>query len=170
MREQYSLDSLDCSVSAKLFQVLSIFFIATFNTVENSPRLTYAPPILVKWRKTSYSLKQRVIITIKKWFWLIALYIFHSFRQGTYKEYLSLVSLSTDPPQVCHGHGPTKSASRDQAALTALRTLSKLGLDSVTNSGSKKDKSSANANDAGNMHVYGQQVKTNNVINGAMDK
>ncbi|XP_031786214.1 double-stranded RNA-binding protein Staufen homolog 2 isoform X1 [Nasonia vitripennis] len=95
---------------------------------------------------------------------------FSDFPKGTYKEYLSLVSLSTDPPQVCHGHGPTKSASRDQAALTALRTLSKLGLDSVTNSGAKKDKSSANANDAGSMHVYGQQVKTNNVINGAMDK
>ncbi|KAJ8684218.1 hypothetical protein QAD02_020010 [Eretmocerus hayati] len=96
---------------------------------------------------------------------------FSDFPKGTYKEFLSLVSLSTDPPQVCHGHGPTKSASRDQAALTALRTLSKMGLDSVTNSNSKKDKSNSNTNnDASSLHVYNQKVKGNNVINGAMDK
>lgn len=91
--------------------------------------------------------------------------------QGTYKEFLSLVSLSTDPPQVCHGHGSTKNASRDQAALTALRTLSKMGLDSVTNSCSKKDKSCPPNSDSnsGIHNVYNKQVNTN-VINGAMDK
>ncbi|XP_033210208.1 double-stranded RNA-binding protein Staufen homolog 2 isoform X2 [Belonocnema kinseyi] len=84
--------------------------------------------------------------------------------QGLYKEYLSLVSLSTDPPQVCHGHGATKTASQDQAALTALRTLSKLGLDSVTNSQNKKDKGAT----GDGIHVN-HQVK-NNIINGSMDK
>ncbi|XP_051157811.1 double-stranded RNA-binding protein Staufen homolog 2 isoform X2 [Leptopilina boulardi] len=84
--------------------------------------------------------------------------------QGLYREYLSLVSLNTDPPQVCHGHGATKAASQDQAALTALRTLSKLGLDSVTNSQNKKDKGAA----GDGIHVN-NQVK-NNIINGAMDK
>ncbi|XP_011505196.1 PREDICTED: double-stranded RNA-binding protein Staufen homolog 2 [Ceratosolen solmsi marchali] len=95
---------------------------------------------------------------------------FSDFPKGTYKEFLSLVSLSTDPPQVCHGHGPTKSASRDQAALTALRTLSKLGLDSVTNS-NKKDKSNTTSNSDGNgLHTYNTQIQSNSVINGAMDK
>lgn len=72
-----------------------------------------------------------------------------------------MVSLSTDPPQVCHGHGPTTSASRDQAALTALRTLSKLGLDSVTNT-QKKEQSAPN-----------EQTKNqakNNILNQAIDK
>ncbi|XP_015117926.1 double-stranded RNA-binding protein Staufen homolog 2 isoform X3 [Diachasma alloeum] len=85
--------------------------------------------------------------------------------QGVYKEYLSLVSLSTDPPQVCHGHGPTTSASRDQAALTALCTLSKLGLDSVTNTQNKKDK--AATNDAIN-HINNQAK--HNVLNQAIEK
>ncbi|XP_015605525.1 double-stranded RNA-binding protein Staufen homolog 2 isoform X2 [Cephus cinctus] len=89
---------------------------------------------------------------------------FSDFPKGMYKEYLSLVSLNTDPPQVCHGHGPTKNASRDQAALTALRTLSKLGLDSVTNSQNKKDKGAS----GDGIHVN-NQVK-NNILNGATDK
>ncbi|KAH0549247.1 double-stranded RNA-binding protein Staufen homolog 2 isoform X2 [Cotesia glomerata] len=86
---------------------------------------------------------------------------FSDFPKGVYKEYLSLVSLSTDPPQVCHGHGPTTSASRDQAALTALRTLSKLGLDSVTNTQKKEQPASS------------EQTKNqakNNIINQAIDK
>ncbi|XP_034943639.1 double-stranded RNA-binding protein Staufen homolog isoform X2 [Chelonus insularis] len=86
---------------------------------------------------------------------------FSDFPKGVYKEYLSLVSLNTDPPQVCHGHGPTTSASRDQAALTALRTLSKLGLDSVTNTQKKDNKP---APDQAN-----SQAK-NNIINQAIDK
>ncbi|KAG8226604.1 hypothetical protein J437_LFUL007296 [Ladona fulva] len=65
---------------------------------------------------------------------------FSDFPKG-HSEFLSLVSLSTEPPQVCHGAGKTTDASHDQAALTALRALSELGLDSVTSSGSslKKD-------------------------------
>lgn len=86
------------------------------------------------------------------------------FIQGNHNEYLSLVSLSTDPPQVCHGAGPTTDASRDQAALTALRTLSKLGLDSVTNTQSKKDKGAS----GDGIHIK-NQVK-NNILNGAINK
>ena len=74
------------------------------------------------------------------------------------------MSLSTDPPQVCHGHGATKAASQDQAALTALRTLSKLGLDSVSNSQNKKDKGGA----GDGIHV--NNPLKNNIINGAIDK
>ncbi|KAJ4449022.1 hypothetical protein ANN_00416, partial [Periplaneta americana] len=66
---------------------------------------------------------------------------FSDFPKGNHSEFLSLVSLSTDPPQVCHGAGQTTDASHDQAALTALRALSEMGLDSVAPSGSgmKKD-------------------------------
>jgi len=46
-------------------------------------------------------------------------------------EYLSLVSLSTTPPQVSHGAGGTLEGSHNNAALTALRTLANNGLDSV---------------------------------------
>merc|ERR1719282_51358 len=47
-------------------------------------------------------------------------------------EYLSLVSLSTNPPQVSHGAGSTLEGSHNNAALTALRTLANTGLDNVT--------------------------------------
>ena len=57
--------------------------------------------------------------------------------QGNKTEYLSLVSLSTSPPQVSHGSGVTLEASHDMAALTALRSLAELGIDSI---GGDKDK------------------------------
>jgi len=47
-------------------------------------------------------------------------------------EYLSLVSLSTTPPQVSHGAGPTLEGSHNNAAHTALRTLANNGLDTVS--------------------------------------
>jgi len=47
-------------------------------------------------------------------------------------EYLSLVSLSTNPAQVSHGAGSTLESSHNNAALTALKTLANTGLDSVT--------------------------------------
>merc|ERR1712029_941447 len=48
-------------------------------------------------------------------------------------EYLSLVSLSTNPPQVSHGAGSTLEGSHNNAALTALRTLANTGLDNIDN-------------------------------------
>lgn len=80
------------------------------------------------------------------------------------KEYLSLVSLNTDPPQVCHGKGATIAASRNQAALKALHTLTKLGLDNTTNVQTKKDKGAP----GDGIHIS-IQVK-NNIMDGAIDK
>ncbi|XP_064652395.1 double-stranded RNA-binding protein Staufen homolog 2-like isoform X2 [Lineus longissimus] len=58
---------------------------------------------------------------------------FTDFPKGNNKnEFLSLVSLSTNPPQVSHGAGVTIEASHDAAALTALRSLAEMGIDSVT--------------------------------------
>jgi hypothetical protein len=57
-----------------------------------------------------------------------------------------LVSLSTNPPQVSHGAGTTIEASHDAAALTALRSLAEMGIDSVTDAkGMKKDLSAGDA-------------------------
>lgn len=41
------------------------------------------------------------------------------------------MTLSTDPPQLCHGSGNKIEESQDEASLTALRLLSELGLDNV---------------------------------------
>uniref|UniRef100_A0A0A9YH86 DRBM domain-containing protein n=6 Tax=Lygus hesperus TaxID=30085 RepID=A0A0A9YH86_LYGHE len=57
---------------------------------------------------------------------------FSDFPKGNHSEFLSLVSVATDPPQVCHGSGATIDLSHDQAALNALRCLSEMGLDSIS--------------------------------------
>lgn len=93
-------------------------------------------------------------------------FIFRLLFQGNMsinKEYLSLVSLSTDPPQVCHGNGATIAASRNQAALRALRTLTKLGLDNTANAQTKKDKGAS----GDGIHIS-IQVK-NNIMDGAIE-
>lgn len=65
---------------------------------------------------------------------------FTDFPKGTNKtEFLSLVSLSTNPPQVSHGSGPTIEASHDMAARTALKALSECGLDHVSATIKKED-------------------------------
>lgn len=56
---------------------------------------------------------------------------FSDFPKANHEQYLTLVSLSTTPPQVCHGEGPTTDASHEKAALEALKVLSELGLDIV---------------------------------------
>uniref|UniRef100_V5GT21 Double-stranded RNA-binding protein n=1 Tax=Anoplophora glabripennis TaxID=217634 RepID=V5GT21_ANOGL len=64
---------------------------------------------------------------------------FSDFPKANHEMYLTLVSLSTNPPQVCHGEGPTTEASHEKAALEALKVLSELGLDIAPN----KDSSTA---------------------------
>lgn len=52
-------------------------------------------------------------------------------KGGNKEEYLSLVTLSTNPPQHSHGSGPTVEAANDCAALESLRTLAELGLNGM---------------------------------------
>jgi len=47
-------------------------------------------------------------------------------------EYLTLVSLSTNPSQVSHGSGQSLESSHNNAAHTALKTLAANGLDTIT--------------------------------------
>lgn len=56
---------------------------------------------------------------------------YSDFPKGNHKEFLSLVTLSTDPPQMSHGSGTSVDESRDHAAMKALSVLSELGLDNV---------------------------------------
>ncbi|XP_019760431.1 double-stranded RNA-binding protein Staufen homolog 2 isoform X2 [Dendroctonus ponderosae] len=58
---------------------------------------------------------------------------FSDFPKANHEMYLTLVSLGTNPPQVCHGEGPTTEASHEKAALEALKVLSELGLDIAAN-------------------------------------
>jgi len=46
-------------------------------------------------------------------------------------EFLSLVSLTTNPPQTHHGSGPTIEAAQERAAHTALRALSEYGFNTA---------------------------------------
>jgi len=55
---------------------------------------------------------------------------FTDFPKGNNKtEYLSLASLSTNPPHVSHGAAATIDASHDMAALTALRAIAEMGME-----------------------------------------
>jgi double-stranded RNA-binding protein Staufen len=56
---------------------------------------------------------------------------YSDFPKGNHSEFLSLVTLTTDPPHMSHGSGSSVDASRDHAAMTALGVLSELGLDNV---------------------------------------
>ncbi|GJQ82168.1 putative staufen C-terminal domain protein [Trypoxylus dichotomus] len=70
---------------------------------------------------------------------------FSDFPKANHEQFLTLVSLNTTPPQVCHGEGPTTEASHEKAALEALNVLSELGLDTIVPC---KD----NGNDGANKH------------------
>ncbi|XP_061506208.1 double-stranded RNA-binding protein Staufen homolog [Anopheles gambiae] len=56
---------------------------------------------------------------------------FSDFPKGNHGEYLTLVILSTEPPQLCHGSGASLQESHDEAARGALEILSKIGLHNV---------------------------------------
>lgn len=65
---------------------------------------------------------------------------FSDFPKANHEMYLTLVSLGTNPPQVCHGEGPTTEASHEKAALEALKVLSELGLDIAPNKDNNQNK------------------------------
>ncbi|XP_038208443.1 double-stranded RNA-binding protein Staufen homolog 2 isoform X2 [Zerene cesonia] len=54
---------------------------------------------------------------------------FSDFPKRNHGEYLSLVSLSTEPPVMCHGGGASTALSHEQCARAALRALALMGLD-----------------------------------------
>lgn len=66
---------------------------------------------------------------------------FTDFPRGNKREYLSLVTLFTNPSQVSHGAGETVEASHDQAALTALHVLAELNTEPPPASKAKKEPS-----------------------------
>lgn len=53
------------------------------------------------------------------------------FPKGNHTEFLTLITLATTPPIVCHGQSTTLEESRDQAAIQVLELLTKLGFDTV---------------------------------------
>ncbi|OWR40673.1 Double-stranded RNA-binding protein Staufen protein 2 [Danaus plexippus plexippus] len=57
---------------------------------------------------------------------------FSDFPKRNHGEYLSLVSLSTEPPVMCHGGGASTAQSHEQCARAALRALALMGLDAPT--------------------------------------
>ncbi|KAF9423248.1 hypothetical protein HW555_001317 [Spodoptera exigua] len=57
---------------------------------------------------------------------------FSDFPKRNHGEYLSLVSLSTEPPVMCHGGGPSTAHSHEQCSRAALRALTLMGLDAPT--------------------------------------
>lgn len=63
---------------------------------------------------------------------------YSDFPKGNHTEFLSLVTLTTEPPHMSHGNGSTRDESRDSAALKALTALSQLGLDNVKPKDSSK--------------------------------
>ncbi|KAK9889929.1 hypothetical protein WA026_008737 [Henosepilachna vigintioctopunctata] len=71
---------------------------------------------------------------------------FSDFPKANHEMYLTLVSLSTTPPQVCHGEGPTTETSHEKASLEALKVLSELGLDIVKPSKDNSDSGKGTVN------------------------
>lgn len=53
------------------------------------------------------------------------------FPKGNHTEFLSLITLATIPPIVCHGKGSSLEESRDEAAIHVLELLTKMGFDNI---------------------------------------
>uniref|UniRef100_UPI0006D52A4A Staufen n=1 Tax=Drosophila melanogaster TaxID=7227 RepID=UPI0006D52A4A len=51
---------------------------------------------------------------------------FSDYPKGNHNEFLTIVTLSTHPPQICHGVGKSSEESQNDAASNALKILSKL--------------------------------------------
>ncbi|XP_039301223.1 double-stranded RNA-binding protein Staufen homolog isoform X2 [Nilaparvata lugens] len=93
---------------------------------------------------------------------------YSDFPKGNHSEFLSLVSLSTEPPHVCHGSGKTTDQSHDQAALTALRALSKMGLDTVAPT--KKETNSQSGDGLFGSNISPSAETKTSYVNGASSK
>nr|AAF42866.1 staufen [Musca domestica] len=53
---------------------------------------------------------------------------FSDYPKGNHNEFLSIVMISTNPPQICHGIGANAQESQEDAARNALKILSEMGL------------------------------------------
>lgn len=56
---------------------------------------------------------------------------YSDFPKGNHSEFLSLVTLSTEPAHMSHGSGSNVSESRADAAMKALGYISDIGLDNI---------------------------------------
>ncbi|XP_032591532.1 maternal effect protein staufen isoform X2 [Drosophila grimshawi] len=56
---------------------------------------------------------------------------FSDYPKGNHNEFLTIVTLSTNPPQICHGVGKVCEESQNAAAGNALKILSELGLNNA---------------------------------------
>ncbi|KAH8401377.1 hypothetical protein KR009_005043 [Drosophila setifemur] len=56
---------------------------------------------------------------------------FSDYPKGNHNEFLTIVTLSTNPPQICHGVGKSSEESQNDAARNALKILSELGLNNA---------------------------------------
>ncbi|KAM7345680.1 double-stranded RNA-binding protein Staufen isoform 2-T2 [Cochliomyia hominivorax] len=56
---------------------------------------------------------------------------FSDYPKGNHNEYLTIVMLSTNPPQICHGVGLNSKESQEDAAKNALKILSEMGLNNA---------------------------------------
>ncbi|XP_054741189.1 maternal effect protein staufen [Anastrepha obliqua] len=57
---------------------------------------------------------------------------FSDYPKGNHSEFLTIVTLSSNPPQICHGVGSSAEESQNDAAKNALKILSELGLNNAT--------------------------------------
>ncbi|XP_065368064.1 maternal effect protein staufen [Calliphora vicina] len=56
---------------------------------------------------------------------------FSDYPKGNHNEFLTIVMLSTNPPQICHGVGINANESQEDAAKNALKILSEMGLNNA---------------------------------------
>ncbi|KPJ09394.1 Double-stranded RNA-binding protein Staufen-like 2 [Papilio machaon] len=91
---------------------------------------------------------------------------FSDFPKRNHGEYLSLVSLSTEPPVMCHGGGASTAASHEQCARAALRSLRLLGLEPAAPTATTAPTSHHQTNDTSRMQSMAAAGPKAGVING----
>ncbi|XP_050423750.1 double-stranded RNA-binding protein Staufen homolog 2 isoform X2 [Adelges cooleyi] len=95
------------------------------NSVNGVPLVTVASNIANDFSVTNYRPTEQLDYFSKMLGFKVQ---YSDFPKGNQKDYLTLVSLSTMPPQICHGSGITPEHSQDAAALNAISSLINLNI------------------------------------------
>ncbi|XP_067632657.1 maternal effect protein staufen [Eurosta solidaginis] len=102
--------------------------VSVSNTITNSDTTTTSSSSSSTSKNVGVHMKEQLLYLSK----LMGFEVnFSDYPKGVHSEFLTIVTLSTNPPQICHGVGISIEESQNDAARNALKILSELGLNNA---------------------------------------